>query len=250
MPVAELLLKVITPGDRRFAVESKSGVRMLVDPLSDLGKKMVTTLSYEPEVEELVSALLKPGMTFVDVGANEGFFSSFAARIVGKSGHVVAVEPQRRLQWLLEANLRINHAESFTLVPAAIGHAPGEGTLHLAPVLNHGSSGFLKLSRFWTHSETVEVITAEQLFARAEIDKADVVKIDVEGFEDGVVNSLAPLCKAGRVDNVLLDYHHGLLDRRGVTVSSIESQLLESGMVIDRSVPQTGYVLYRRASQR
>lgn len=245
VPMAELLLKVMAPADRRFAVESANGVRMLVDPLSDLGRKLVTTLSYEPDVERLVAELLQPGATFVDIGANEGYFSAYASKLVGEKGRVVAVEPQARLQWLLEANLKVNGAENFSIVPAAIGANSGEGTLHLAPVLNHGSSGFIKLSRFWTNSQTVPVITAGELFERATIDKADLVKIDVEGFEDGVVGSLVPLCAAGRVAHVLIDYHAYLLARRGVNQRAIHDALVLSGMEQQREVPQTGYVLYR-----
>lgn len=46
----------------------------------------------EPEVQEVLREQLRPGMTFCDVGANIGFFTLLAARIVGKEGRVVAFE--------------------------------------------------------------------------------------------------------------------------------------------------------------
>jgi len=46
----------------------------------------------EPEVQAALVKLLRPGMTFYDVGANIGFFSLLAARLVGKTGRVVAFE--------------------------------------------------------------------------------------------------------------------------------------------------------------
>ncbi len=49
--------------------------------------------NHEPEVQELLESVLRPGMTYYDVGANVGFFAIIAARLVGPSGHVVCFEP-------------------------------------------------------------------------------------------------------------------------------------------------------------
>lgn len=46
----------------------------------------------EPEVQAVLHEHLRPGMVFYDVGANIGFFSLLAARLVGKEGRVVAFE--------------------------------------------------------------------------------------------------------------------------------------------------------------
>lgn len=46
----------------------------------------------EPEVQRALQEHLRPGMKFYDIGANIGFFSLFAARLVGEHGHVTAFE--------------------------------------------------------------------------------------------------------------------------------------------------------------
>lgn len=60
----------------------------------------------EPEVQEALQKHLRAGMTFYDVGANIGFFSLHAARLVGKEGRVVAFEADPEIA----ARLR-EHAE-------------------------------------------------------------------------------------------------------------------------------------------
>jgi ubiquinone/menaquinone biosynthesis C-methylase UbiE len=45
----------------------------------------------DPE-EILTSAGLKPGMTFIDIGCGEGFFSIPASHLVGTHGHVIAYD--------------------------------------------------------------------------------------------------------------------------------------------------------------
>ena len=57
-----------------------------------------------------------------------------------------------------------------------------------------------------------------------------LVKVDVEGFEDGVVKSLMPLLQQGKVAALLLDYHAPILAGRGVDPAAIERSVLDAGM--------------------
>src|SRR4051812_32772734 len=60
---------------------------------------------YEPETTRLFKKVLKPGMTFVDVGAHIGYFSRLAAKLVGEKGTVRAFEPVVENFPLLKSNL-------------------------------------------------------------------------------------------------------------------------------------------------
>jgi precorrin-6B methylase 2 len=50
--------------------------------------------AYEPAKHALIRRRLRPGMTFVDVGANKGDFTLLAARLTGKAGRVISIEPE------------------------------------------------------------------------------------------------------------------------------------------------------------
>ena len=94
--------------------------------------------SFEPNEFAFLDRVLKPGMVFVDVGANDGYYTLFAARRVGPSGRVVAAEPSSRERAHLQRNLGRNGLDNVIVVPAAIGAAAGLADLHLAHGVHAG----------------------------------------------------------------------------------------------------------------
>lgn len=72
---------------------------------------------------------LKPGDVFVDVGANIGYFSLLASKLVGPGGRVVAIEASPEVFDLLRRNLELNKAHNVRAVNVAISDR--EGSLQL-----------------------------------------------------------------------------------------------------------------------
>lgn len=136
----------------------------------------------EPEVQQALVDHLRPGMTFYDLGANIGFFSLIAARLVGPQGRVFSFEADPEIAARLRENLFRNqfHAqvvekavwsESTTVhfARAAPGTSPDRGLGHVSP------------DGFETDVIGVEAVSLDQF---AETNPApDFVKCDVEGAE-------------------------------------------------------------------
>ena len=61
--------------------------------LSEFIQRQVYLGTFEPRETSLVKGYLRPGMTFVDVRANIGYYTALAASLVGAEGRVVAFEP-------------------------------------------------------------------------------------------------------------------------------------------------------------
>src|SRR5690606_15185214 len=72
--------------------------------------------NYEPHVTAEVRRLLQPGMTFVDVGANIGYFALLAASLVGAQGKVIAFEPNLENCELLRRSIAANGFDDFVHV--------------------------------------------------------------------------------------------------------------------------------------
>ena len=76
--------------------------------------------SGEPEVQAAVQRYLRPGMTFYDIGANIGFFSLLAARIVGPEGRVVAFEADAEVAHRLREHIERNLLSMITVEQKAV----------------------------------------------------------------------------------------------------------------------------------
>ena len=80
---------------------------------------------YEPHLTAAFERYCRPGMTVVDVGANLGYYSLLAAKLVGPSGHVVAVEPNSENCRLLLSSLRLHGVTNVEVIPVAADVSTG-----------------------------------------------------------------------------------------------------------------------------
>jgi len=146
--------------------------------------------SFEPNEFAFLDQVLQPGMTFLDVGANDGYYTLFAARRVGSAGRVVAVEPSSRERVNLKRNIARNRLANVTVVPAALGSACGVADLHLAQGKHSGHNTLGKFAHdgvLADRLQRVDVETLDKVVAALGLSLIDVVKIDVEGAEASVI---------------------------------------------------------------
>src|SRR4029453_5378744 len=103
--LADVLKRIV--GVKRQTAETDLGFTFWIDPVSHFGNELGTPASYEPPLTALVQHILRPGDVFIDVGANEGYFSIVGSHSVG-NGRVWTIEPQIRLVPVIRENLRLN----------------------------------------------------------------------------------------------------------------------------------------------
>ena len=153
---------------------------------------------WEPFESSLVQRFLKPGDSFLDAGANIGYFTVLAAACVGEHGKVYAFEPEPRNYALLQKNIELNEfAARVHAVDLALAAEPGEGQLHLHPD-NLGDH------QLYTEDPTRQLIAIELVagaaYLQSRCDRLDLVKIDTQGSERQVVLGLMPLLKRSGPD--------------------------------------------------
>src|SRR5260370_22584442 len=68
-----------------------------------------------------MKACLKPGDTFVDIGANEGTISLLASSLVGRTGKVLSLEPNPRPREVFRSNIEHNAISNIHLFPTGLG---------------------------------------------------------------------------------------------------------------------------------
>ena len=185
---------------------------------------------------------LPPGSNFVDVGANEGYFSVLGASLVGECGRVVAVEPQIRLKPVIENNFKLNGVRNATLYGVAVSNIEGIADIYLSPDMNTGSSGLISPNRYRVAKQQVRTVTLAQLLASAAIDKVDLMKMDIEGFEYEAVLGSKELFRDGRINAFALELHPESMRRRGIDPREIVDFLQRFGYREDNSTGNTVYL--------
>jgi len=140
---------------------------------------------YERSSINLVESRIQPGQTFVNVGANIGYFTLILARLVGVTGHGYAFEPEPDNFKLLAENVKLNGYENITIINSAVSNATGTLTLYLNDKQNRGDH------RIWDNTgarvkTTVDVVTLDEYLSCLD-EHIDFIKMDVQGAEAGVI---------------------------------------------------------------
>jgi FkbM family methyltransferase len=148
---------------------------------------------FELAPRRLLRDVLKPGMTFIDAGANLGIYTAIAAKFVGPLGRVYGFEPSRREWARALRTVKVNRLKNVELYPAALGECDGSVSLTVCEnecaafnslgTVTHGSARGHE-----SHVEQVPCRALDSFVAEKAPGQVDVVKIDVEGAEARVLN--------------------------------------------------------------
>lgn len=162
----------------------------------------------EPEIN-LLAQFLKPGDTVIDTGANIGTHTVAFANFVGSTGSVLAFEPQRLAFQMLCGNVAINCLTNVRCMQQAVGDAVGRTN---APIVNpheQRNFGAVSLTNNDRSGEVVDLVSIDSMDLKA----CNLIKIDVEGMEPGVIRGARETIKKFRptlfVENNTLDRTHG-----------------------------------------
>jgi FkbM family methyltransferase len=143
--------------------------------------------THEPCASELLSQSLKPGMTFIDIGSNLGYYSLLANRIVGRTGRVVAIEPMPQNADLSRHNFLLNGAANIVCRQIAISDHNGFLPLHVSAKSNWHS---LNPVPWPTRELLVPACTLDSLVTELSLSRVDFIRMDLEGYETTVLNGV------------------------------------------------------------
>lgn len=142
---------------------------------------------WEPNISKEFERRIKAGDIVVDVGANVGYYSLLAAKLVGEQGHVVALEASPGITQMLVRNIALNHVHNVRVLNVAVAGSPGKLTVYRGPSHNSGSTTTREPKDYLARGYLVEgeVVSAplDQILSSAERARVSLIKIDVEGGE-------------------------------------------------------------------
>lgn len=222
-----------------------------------IAREVCFTGGYGHQETALLDALLRPGGTFVDVGANWGWFTLLAASRVGPAGRVVALEPDPRLFPLLAGNAARNALGHVLPLPVAASDREGEAELagYEEGQGNRGLSSLVRSAAAEAGSAAgpvfrVRTARLDDLLEAHGVERVDLVKVDVEGAEEAVLRGMAEGIAARRYRAVLLELHPGLVDDAGGLFAAVRAALGGAGYrgwTVDHAPETTRRAVYGRA---
>jgi len=185
--------------------------------------------NHEPEVQELLANVLRPGMTYYDVGANVGFFAVIAARLVGPSGHVVCFEPLPENAEQIEYNARLNGFTNVIVRCEALGGSNRTDVFNTSVEPTWGMLSTVgKPPEQAAGQISVNVRTLDSLCVPGGLPIPDVIQIDIEGAEAEFLEGASATLTAKR-PILVIELHRtndavtSVLDRFGYTYAVLGS---------------------------
>lgn len=194
----------------RFRCRAVEGYEIEADASDTIGFHLYYWGAWEPNEAHVIRRMLKPGGTFLDVGANIGVFTLQAARVVGPSGHVIAIEATPDTAARLAANLKLNDARHVVVHQLAVSDKPGVVSINRRFAGNIGSNQIS--TTVVEGEETIPCSTIDALVGEQPI---DFVKMDIEGAELLAVRGMQKILARPNGPDVMLEVTPSWLPKFG-----------------------------------
>jgi FkbM family methyltransferase len=207
------------------------GHKLFLDP-RDMGMARAFLLfsgRWEETETRLFSSLVKEGMTVVDIGANVGYYTLLAARLVGPKGRVYAFEPSPENFNLLSRNVEANGYKNVILIPKAVSDRTGTAILRI----DRASSGGHSLSSFRGGADSIEVetISLDDYFACSR-ETIGVLKMDAEGAEVAILDGMSEVLERNPDLTLLTEFFPRAIRGLGYVPEDYMRELARSGFRI------------------
>jgi FkbM family methyltransferase len=173
------------------------GVRMDCGLVDHIERQVWVHGHWDLGIHRVLEAILRPGDTYLDLGANIGYFALLGSTLVGEQGTVVAVEPSTRALRKLTHHLWLNRCRNVLVVSAAAGASWDRAKLTLATEGNIGGSSLQESKSAEQPTESVWVAPMDELLSPLRL-APRLIKLDLEGFELAALRGLERLIEQHR----------------------------------------------------
>jgi FkbM family methyltransferase len=245
MAVSVALLVTLNAGQIGRRVRFKAtglvqadGFTLRLDPKDEIiTQAILRDGSWEKSETAVIRRLLQPGDTFVDVGANMGWYTLVASKAVGSTGRVISFEPAPSSYSLLQRNVKDNGCRNTTLEAKALSDKRGTLRLHLGET-NKGHNSIIKSSATRGFVD-VEALTLDEYLGSVP-GVISLVKIDTEGAEGFILDGMAETFKRNPGMALVMEYHPSLMRLAGFDPEKVLGKFYGRGYTVEAIEPETG----------
>jgi len=177
---------------------------------------------------QVLRACVRPGGTFLDIGANNGVYSLLAATLVGPAGRVIALEPQPEPAALMAKSFAANSMHHATVHQVACSDHHGTATMFIPPTSRCGGlfPGFSAQVKHRT--TTVQLVTLDEIVQQQPLPGEVFIKLDAEGSEYAVLEGARQVV-AERRPTILIELNPASARAAGRSTAEIVDLLRRLG---------------------
>jgi FkbM family methyltransferase len=204
----------VRTGDAEALTAIFTGQKMYVDPRDiSVAPHLMLDGIWEPEITKVYRTLIKPDSIVIDIGANFGYFGIIAGTYVRSNGKIFLIEANSNLIPFIRKSIAVNGLDGVATV-SNIGIADKETELQLQIIGDYlGSSTFsgeqVEQSREdfkVTGHQKVRATTLDKYCAENKIKHIDVLKVDIEGYEETAYPGMQQIIKQSPNLKLLLEF--------------------------------------------
>jgi FkbM family methyltransferase len=228
-------------GKGSHAVVSRGGLHWDLDLNEGIDFSIYLLGGFELKTRKAFSRIILPGMTVVDIGANIGAHTLPLAAMVGDTGRVVAVEPTDWAFRKLRTNLSLNPklANRVSAVQAMLVGSTGvilpESLCSSWPLTIRAQDNLHPIHLGCPMSTKGAVaVTLDYLMRQLDIQGVDVIKLDVDGFELGVLQGAQGIIGANRQISIIMELAPYLFNKGTDEMGQLMSLFNNNGLVMSR----------------
>lgn len=221
--------------DRSLVIKQIDGINYELDLREVIDYAMFTSGSREPNTSRALKLLCKSGDVALDIGANVGSHALPMASFVGKEGKVYAFEPVPWAMNRIKRNLDLNDIENMVLEQIALSDTTEEVEMKFRASFKIGSKSGVGAEgkiddSWWGECEQVKVSlqTLDNYVSTHQINRIDLIKLDVDGFEGKVIRGAIETLKQFK-PIIIMEVAPAWTEMRGDNIKDILGQLEEIG---------------------
>lgn len=235
MRLVRLVNKVLPPSERLYRTTYSHGITITCDLRDAVQSSIFYRGRHEEQITRLLLDELRPGDSFLDLGANIGYFTLLASRAVGPRGSVHAFEPSPLLCRRLSEDVGRNpFATNVTVHQTAVSDRSGTSWLSFPEDASspYGEQHLEAGREARSSSVPVDVVTIDSELPDL---RFDVVKVDVEGAEMRALAGMRGSIENHRPRLILVEAADQLLARFGDSATDLGRYLDGLGYEVERA---------------
>lgn len=189
--------------------------------ITDIATELLFKGVHEPVSTQIFKDLIQTGDKVVDVGANIGYFSLLASRLVGEDGYVYCFEPCSENVDKLRENIKLNCVDNISIRQVAASNKNGEADFYLSA--SEDARHSLIQTDEHSYIERVKTVMLDSVLLDK---KVDFLKIDTEGNDFQVLQGAKSVINANQNIKILFEVYGEVLKKQNIELTDVWNYLI------------------------